>query len=255
MDFTLRTYKLLLDTLIEAKYDFQTLSDFLTKPQKRSVILRHDVDLRPSFSLRFAEMQAKRNIKGVYYFRTVPESWNEEIILKIHALGHEIGYHYECLTLQKGNHAKAIQQFEKDLNQFRNIVPVKTICMHGSPMSKYDSKDLWISHNYKDFGVIGEPYFDIDFNKVYYLTDTGRTWKNKKISVRDRVNTKYDFNIQSSHQIVNALKDGILPDQLMFNFHPQRWTDNPFVWTKEFVLQNIKNQVKRIIVKPYSFIN
>ena len=43
MDFTLRTYKLLLDALIEAEYDFQTFSDFLNKPKKKSVILRHDV--------------------------------------------------------------------------------------------------------------------------------------------------------------------------------------------------------------------
>ena len=121
--------------------------------------------------------------------------------------------------------------------------------MHGSPMSKYDSKDLWISNDYADFGIIGEPYFDIDFNKVFYLTDTGRNWKNQKISVRDRVDTKYEFNISSSYQIINALKDGILPDQMMFNFHPQRWSDNPLFWTKELVYQNIKNQLKKFIVK------
>ena len=248
MDFTLGTYKHILDALLESEYDFQTFSGFLKNPKKKSVILRHDVDLRPLFSLRFAEIQAKKNIKGVYYFRTVPESWNKDIILEIHALGHEIGYHYECLTLQKGNHTKAIEQFQKDLNQFRKIVPVETICMHGSPMSKYDSKDLWITNDYHDYGIIGEPYFDIDFNKVFYLTDTGRSWKNQKISVRDRVDTKYDFNISSSNQMIQALKDGILPDQLMFNFHPQRWSDNPIVWTKELVYQSIKNQVKRLIV-------
>ena len=121
--------------------------------------------------------------------------------------------------------------------------------MHGSPMSKYDSKDLWISNDYADFGIIGEPYFDIDFNKEFYLTDTGRNWKNQKISVRDRVDTKYEFNISSSYQIINALKDGILPDQMMFIFHPQRWSDNPLFWTKELVYQNIKNQLKKFIVK------
>ena len=59
--------------------------------------------------------------------------------------------------------------------------------MHGSPMSKYDSKDLWKKYNYKDYNLIGEPYFDVNFNEVFYITDTGRRWDGEKVSVRDRV--------------------------------------------------------------------
>ena len=32
-------------------------------------------------------------------------------------------------------------------------------------------------------------------------------------------------------------------------FHPQRWHDSTIPWLKEFVLQNAKNIVKRLIVK------
>jgi hypothetical protein len=28
------------------------------------------------------------------------------------------------------------------------------------------------------------------------------------------------------------------------NIHPQRWNNNPFAWTKELLLQNVKNVVK-----------
>ena len=49
--------------------------------------------------------------------------------------------------------------------------------------------------------------------------------------------------------MIQALKDGILPDQLMFNFHPQRWTNNKLEWSKEYILQNMKNQIKRFIIK------
>jgi hypothetical protein len=31
----------------------------------------------------------------------------------------------------------------------------------------------------------------------------------------------------------------------MFTFHPQRWSDELISWTKELVMQNIKNVVKR----------
>jgi hypothetical protein len=249
MDFTVKKYELLLNALIDSKYEFQTFTDFIKNPKKKSVILRHDVDLRPLYSLRFAEIQATKNVKGVYYFRSVPQSWDEKIIRKIHHLGHEIGYHYECLTSEKGNFTNAIKKFEQDLDNLRKIAPVHTICMHGSPMSKYDSKDLWKHYNYRDFDLLAEPYFDINFNNVLYLTDTGRTWKNKKISVRDRVESELQFEFTHSDEIISAIRQDQLPDQIMFNFHPQRWTNNYGSWTKELIIQNMKNQIKRFVIK------
>jgi hypothetical protein len=35
-------------------------------------------------------------------------------------------------------------------------------------------------------GIIGEPYFDVDFSKMLYLTDTGRRWDGGIVSVRDK---------------------------------------------------------------------
>jgi hypothetical protein len=185
------------------------------------------------------------SVKGVYYFRTVPQSFDERIIRHIADLGHEIGYHYECLTTCKGNLALAIQDFEKNLTALRRLAPVSTICMHGSPLSKYDSKDLWKTYSYRDFGIIGEPYFDIDFNKVAYLTDTGRRWDGEKVSVRDKVSTTFTHSFKTTDDIINAAKEQALPDQIMFTFHPQRWNDNPYFWTKELFTQNVKNTIKR----------
>ncbi len=68
----------------------------------------------------------------------------------------------------------AIEDFELNLERFRKIYPVKTICMHGSPLSKYDNKEIWEKYDYRDYGIIAEPYFDIDFDEVFYITDTGR---------------------------------------------------------------------------------
>jgi hypothetical protein len=120
--------------------------------------------------------------------------------------------------------------------------------MHGSPLSKYDSKDLWNVFDYKKFNLIGEPYFDTNFNKVLYLTDTGRTWNNRKFSVRDHIETDYKFKFKSTNEIIEALNNNNLPDQIMFTFHPQRWTNNPISWTKELLVQNFKNQIKKLLV-------
>lgn len=249
MDFTVKIYRELIKCLKSQGYEFQTFDEFLKKPAKRVVMLRHDVDLLPYNSLRFAEIQAENNIKGTYYFRAVPESWDENVIQKIANLNHEIGYHYENLTTCKGNLESGITDFKKNLEALRKFAPVTTICMHGSPMSKYDSKDLWKEFNYREYGLIGEPYFDVDFSQVYYITDTGRKWDGDKVSVRDKVNSGYNLSFHSTKEIIAALKQNKLPDQIMFTFHPQRWNDNFLMWSKELVLQNIKN-----IVKKYFFV-
>ncbi len=161
------------------------------------------------------------------------------------ALGHEVGYHYETMDTANGNIDEAWNQFKFHLNELRKITAVTTACMHGSPRSKYDNKEIWKKYDYKSVGLIGEPYYDVDFNKVFYLTDTGRRWDGVKVSVRDKVNTSFTQTYRSTDEIIVALQRSAMPDQIMFNFHPQRWHDNTLLWTKELVLQNAKNTIKR----------
>ena len=124
--------------------------------------------------------------------------------------------------------------------------------MHGAPISKYDSKDIWKFADYREFGLIGEPYFDTDFAEMFYITDTGRCWDGYKVSVRDKIPEYQDKWIErgwvyhSTKDIIRVVENGSFPKKLMMTTHPQRWTDKTIGWWKELVLQNIKNIVKRI---------
>lgn len=252
MDFTIKRYIKLLDYLMCNGYSFQTFDDFLNTPKQKSIVLRHDVDLLPYNSLRFAEIQAKMGIKGTYYFRAVPQSWDENIIKEIEALGHEVGYHYETMDTAKGDIDLAFNQFKFHLNELRKIVNVSTICMHGSPRSKFDNKDIWNKYDYRSLEIIGEPYYDINFDEVFYLTDTGRRWDGWKTSVRDKVPQQNQWIQQnlvfcSTKDIINSSSKDELPDKIMFTFHPQRWHDNYFYWCRELIFQNLKNLVKRYL--------
>jgi len=255
-DFTLLVYTSFIESLKGAGYGFQTFQQFLEKPLEKCVILRHDVDKLPMNSLKTAQIEKELGIWGSYYFRIVRESNNPKIIKEIADLGHEIGYHYEDLALVNGNVEKAIESFSENLNHFRNFYPVSTICMHGSPLSKYDNRDIWKTYNYHSFGIIGEPYFDVDFSKVFYLTDTGRRWNGEKVSIRDKVqptnknnlqqpNTNYSF--RHTKDIIKAIEEERFPNLVMFTIHPQRWNDGMVLWTKELISQNIKNIVKGLI--------
>ena len=264
MDFTLRKYKELLVCLQRKGYKFITFEQYCAQKRASSpsniiasspyIILRHDVDLKAANSLATALIEQALGIRASYYFRVVPESNQPEIIRAIAALGHEIGYHYEDMAIVNGDITKAYAHFQKQLQYFRQFYPVRTICMHGAPTSQWDGKDLWNIYNYRDLGIIGEPYFDVDFSNVFYLTDTGRCWDGYKVSVRDKIPVYQDLWVKqgrvyhTSDDIICALKNNALSQRIMITTHPQRWTDSRLGWTKELITQSLKNIIKRLLI-------
>lgn len=248
-DFTLTAYRELLDAFQAAGYPFQTFTQYLNQPLDKVVLLRHDVDDRKLHSLEFARIQHEKGIVGSYYFRMVPESYDEGVIRAIYDLGHEVGYHYEDMDFAKGDPHKALQLFERHLAKLRNVVPVTTICMHGSPRSPYDNKDVWKHYQYRDYGIIGEPYFDIDYRRVFYMTDTGRRWNGSAVSVRDKVADHFGLVFRTTFDIIAGIRGGHFPQRAMLNFHPQRWTDDPTLWLTDKYQQQAKNMVKYWLIK------
>jgi hypothetical protein len=268
-DFTLTSYSILLKTLLNQGFSFQTFEEFITNPKQKAVVLRHDIDKSPKNAERIAEIETSSNIVASYHFRIFKESNEIEYIKKIVDLGHEIGYHYERQQaagdrrLELKSETELLEMdfstFKINLKYFRKFYPVKVISMHGSPKSRYDSKDLWKQFNYRDMGIICEPYFDIDYSNVLYLTDTGRRWNGNKFNLRDKVFAGFGstsgnplsekFNFRSTFDIIRAILKNELPDQIIINAHPQRWTDKPVPWVKELVWQNVKNVGKYFLVR------
>jgi hypothetical protein len=259
MDFTLNKYSSLIEVFKKAGYRFVTFQNYCVYGNElnddRFVILRHDVDKKAPNALKIAQMDAASSVRSSFYFRIVKQSNDPEVIKAIAALGHEIGYHYEDLSYCQGDFKWAIQRFKENLSYFRQFYPVNTICMHGAPQSPYDGRDLWKQHDYHDFGIIGEPYFDMDFSKVFYLTDTGRRWDGFNVSLRDKVPTcqdkwvKMGWVYHSTDDILKALAQGTFPEKLMLTTHPQRWTSHWGLWIGEYVSQSLKNVVKKRLVR------
>ncbi len=250
MDFTVATYRQLLQALAEAGYAFSTFFRFIEEDDGRKVaVMRHDVDRLPGNALRFAQLEHALGIPATYYFRIVPQSFDPGIIREISAMGHEIGYHYEDLTLAGGNTGRAIVLFGEHLERLRGLAPVRTICMHGSPLSRWDNRKIWEQHDYRDHGIVAEPYFDVDYSKVFYITDTGRSWRGSDANVRDKVESGLDLRIKSTSHLSGLAKSGQLPGRIIINTHPQRWHPPGLPWLKELVWQNTKNIGKFILVR------
>lgn len=251
MDFTLNSYQNLLLALQSAGYVFQTFEQFQILPlQEKVIILRHDIDKLPQNALRMAQMEHALGIQASYYIRTVKGTWNATIVKEIVSLGHELSYHYEDLSLAHGDADRAWTLFNKHLEMIRKFYPAKTICMHGSPLSKWDNRKLWEQCDYRRAGVIGEPYFDVDYSKMFYITDTGRGWNKTKVSVRDKVcnNNMSQRHIKNTDHLIQLIENGEMSERIMINTHPQRWFPMGKNWLKELVLQTLKNVAKRTLI-------
>lgn len=245
MDFTIEKYTQLLTALKQSGLQFK---------------LRHDVDLLPANSLRTAQIESGMQLQATYYFRMVPESYDEAIIKQIFSLGHEIGYHYESLTTCRGDLEAAYRDFCDNLAKLRQLAPIKSICMHGSPRSPYDSKDLWQHYDYHALGVDYEPYFDTDFSQTLYITDTGRRWDGYQVSIRDKI-PQYQEQWESQGLVFHTTDDIIMQlasptsplrqsqYSILITTHPQRWNPFGIRYIKEYCTQSLKNCVKRYLVR------
>ena len=269
MDFTVGKYKALQQALTGRGYAFRTFLQFMESPgTDKTVVLRHDVDRLPGNALHLGLLEHEMDIRSTYYFRIVPQSFDPDIIRQISGLGHEIGYHYEDLSMAAKSAGagrpdparqpvppelmeKAIAQFELHLEQLRELAPVKTICMHGSPLSRWDNRKLWERYDYRDYGIAGEPYFDVDYSQVFYITDTGRSWRKSDANVRDRVDSGFDLQVRSTSHLIRLAEAGRLPGRIMINTHPQRWHDPGFRWFRELIWQNTKNIGKSFVSRMY----
>lgn len=242
-DFTLEKYQELCRVLLE-KSAIYTVFDYLSKkPDGNVIILRHDVDRKIKNSLRMAQLEHQMGIRSSYYFR-YPFTFNPDVIRKIHDLGHEIGYHYEVFAKAKGDPKRAIALFEQELGSMRNICEIRTICMHGSPLSPYDNRDLWKYYRFGDFGISGEAFLSLQ--KILYFSDTGRNWSFRN-SLRDRMNSGlHPVPAETTNdliQIVRSKKES----GLYLTIHPERWTDSMLEYNQIRIQDFIFNQGKRVL--------
>ena len=247
-DFTHKIYRDFLISLKKQNFQFITVEEYFSLKYDKNrafIIIRHDVDRRPKSSLKMAKIENSMGIKATYYFRTISRTLKPDIIREIATLGHEIGYHYESLAETNGNYEKAIRDFARNLSKLREIYPIKSISMHGRPTSKWDSRLLWKRYNYRDYGILSEPYLDIDFKKVLYITDAGREWNNDLINRRDRVNSSFNFGFKHTEEIISNINRDVFPNEIMMNIHPEHWSEGDMEWYRVMLIRKIKNFVKK----------
>jgi len=256
LDYTAEKYRALCKALVAAGYQSTPLVDYIRGGKKQSnrklVILRHDVDRFPKMALVLAAIEQELGLKASYYFR-IPASWNEGIIRKIGSMGHEVGLHYESLDKAKGNVIKAKEFLHQDLKQLRSVAESLTVAMHGNPLTPYDNRDIWKEVSLAEFGILGEAYLSVDFERVLYYSDTGRTWQENKFNIYDRIPAgRAKIENKPVANTTDDLIRIIRKEERNFYIltHPERWPTSLPAWllsaTRDLVSNFIKIAFKRI---------
>ncbi|WP_254807792.1 hypothetical protein [Natronosalvus amylolyticus] len=246
-DFTFEMYEKLLQAGLEAGYHHLTVREYLSRDNlpERFIIHRHDVDRKPENSLAMARLEARYGISSTYYFRTIEKTFKPKIIREIESLGHEIGYHYEDLDRASGDVDAAHESFSRELEKVRSHVTVDTVCMHGNPLTSYDNRDMWTRTVpfFRQYDLDGEAYLSMSFETVSYFSDTGRTWKDGLLKIKDHaigIDGK-SRQVRSTSELTDLIQSRSIPRYCILT-HPNRWAKT----RSELVVETTKDLATNI---------
>lgn len=254
MDYTQKKYREFCKAIKDNDYNSITFCELLQKKDlqlnQKYIVLRHDVDRMPKTAFDLAKIENEFGLKASYYFR-VPHSYDKKIIDSISKLNHEIGLHYETLDKTNGDLSEAEQLMNNQLAMFRESYVIKTVSMHGNPLTKFDNRDFWKTYSFQEFDLVGEVYLSVDFEKVLYYSDTGRTWQDNKFNLKDIIPSTKNKVIEkpilnSTEDLISFLKTD--ERNLYLLIHPERWSRNFYQFSIAFSKDMIINIIKSIII-------
>lgn len=175
-------------------------------------IVRVDVERDLHHHLKFAQKAEKAGIPCTFYFHSRKECYDPAIFKKIQDLGHEIGFHHECIDRCRGDFEAAKKLFINEVKRFEKdgFFPV-TVCAHGES-GIYKSG---YRYNYELFirfpdllaqcGVSAEVYNDIiPAWKPVYVSDVFSSYRNFWTNIE---------NGKNKAELMHLL------------IHPHRWHD------------------------------
>ncbi len=196
------------------------------------MLLRCDVERNLKHTLNFAQEITKIGLSCTFYFHTRLNCYDPVIFSQISNLGHEIGYHYECLDRCKGDAEKARKLFLREIEQFRRDgFDIHTTCPHGESGLR---KSGYNSNSY-----IFEAYPDL--LNLAQVKDIYKTvLKERDFVFASDIFTKYrKFRPTIERHFEN-------PKLLLIILHPHRWHNS-----KARVLWEVTRDISRRYMNKY----
>lgn len=247
--WTLHTYRKLCEGAVKAGYRVTTVAGYLRAPAEGTLILRHDIDRYPANAREMAHLEHELGIHSTYYVRMIPEVFSPSLVRTLSSLGHEVGYHFEVYSKSGGDASAAEALFREELKQLRTLIRIHTCAAHGSPLSRWDNQAWFAGYKARDFDLLGDAYRDIDFSRVSYVTDTGRSWNSVATNLRDRVGgqgTGHGLPPASTRELYEGLCSQRWP-VICLQTHPERWSYSTGTHLRSLAWDSAANGAKYLI--------
>ncbi|MBD5550875.1 MAG: hypothetical protein HDQ96_06830 [Lachnospiraceae bacterium] len=178
MDFTYAEYGRLLETIRSKGYSIDGYNSHYES--RRTVILRHDVDVSLEKAVDMAKFEGQWGAKATYFILISSDFYNVfsrhslECIEKIMEYGHEIGLHFDekkYFNAETWDAKEIIKKiiWEKNLLEEMTGIKVNAVSMH-TPSAKTLEADLQIP------GLINS-YSQKFFKEFRYISDSFHRWR------------------------------------------------------------------------------
>lgn len=251
-DFSLPMLERLLMALKHRGHRFVRFKDYYENrstfdAQDRIILFRHDVDRYPATALATGRLEDRLGCHGTYYFRARSWTFKPRVLKALADMGHEIGYHYECLPDCRGDFDAAARLFKANLDKMRACVSITTASMHSRPLSRWDGRRLWDRFSLEQFGLLGEAYRSIDHYRYTYLADSGRNWNADRNVVWDSVQGSAPPEMTNgTNGLIHAIENGRI-NSVQLLIHPNRWPRGLAGWISQTLQDSAINVTKTAI--------
>jgi peptidoglycan/xylan/chitin deacetylase (PgdA/CDA1 family) len=171
--FTIKYYEKMLESFKQNNYKFIFFDDIksIKNPNKKIVLLRHDIDFNPYKVKEICEIEKKHNVKSTYFFLLNSKFYNlhniqiYNIIKQIVNEGNEIGVHFDESSYTYSNNKEISRFITKEIKFFEGLFrkKIKIISFHRPTNNVLLNKiNIPIAHTYQE----------IYAKQIKYLSDS-----------------------------------------------------------------------------------
>lgn len=177
MEFTYASYKNMLHLLREEGYVITDYHECNSYHEEDIVILRHDIDCSIEKAVKMAELENGMGVCSTYFvlvsseFYNVATKKNAGLLKKIHAMGHQIGLHFDEMCYEGKGSGEMVIMAEKEKEILQNVIemPVTTVSMHRPSKMMLE--------NEVSFPSMINSYSSKFFKEFKYLSDSRMHWR------------------------------------------------------------------------------
>ena len=237
--FTFAQYEELLKMLSDTNFIVLPINEFKDSINNDKIMfgMRHDVDCHPFKALIMAQMENCYNLRSSYYILATAKYYGkftdeginrfhclDDLYLKIHNLGNEIGIHNDLLVVMIKKELDPFLFNWNELDYYKSLgIDVNGSVAHGSELARKTIPNYQIFSDYAQSDYVeyeGKKYpigehsmleygfeYEANFvNHTKYYSDSGGSW-----------------NVGSFDTVLEGIKNAKPGDRIQMLAHPVWW--------------------------------